>query len=287
MKILVFGKTGQVGEEVSQIKKPGLNITQLNRSQADLLKPELIRKTILIEEPDVVLNLAAYTEVDKAEEEKEEANLINSLAPIEMAKASEEINIPFLHLSTDYVFDGGGEEPWKTNEPTKPINAYGKSKLLGEEGIKSACTRYVILRTSWVFSPYRNNFVKSMISLSRKNNYLRVVNDQIGGPTAASDIADVCVQISEALRTDKNLKGTYHFSGIPFVSKADFAREIFKISKRDIIVEDILTEQFPTLALRPKNSRLNSELTVSRFGISLPDWRVSLKHVIDELKESR
>ena len=287
MKILVFGKTGQVGEEISRIKKPGLNITQLNRSQADLLKPDLIRKTILTEEPDVVLNLAAYTEVDKAEEEKEEANLINSLAPIEMAKASEEINIPFLHLSTDYVFDGGGEEPWKTDELTKPINAYGKSKLLGEEGIKSASTRYVILRTSWVFSPYRNNFVKSMIRLSRNNNSLRVVNDQIGGPTAASDIADVCVKISEALRADSSLKGTYHFSGIPFVSRADFAREIFKISKRDIIVKDILTEQFPTPALRPKNSRLNSELTVSRFGISLPDWRVGLKDVVDELEESR
>ncbi len=286
MKILVFGKTGQVGEEVSLIKRPGLNIRQLNRSQADLLRPELIRNTILKERPDVVLNLAAYTEVDKAEDEEEAARKINSFAPVEMAKASEEINIPFLHLSTDYVFDGTGDEPWKTNDPTRPINAYGRSKLLGEEGIKSSCSRYVIVRTSWVFSPYRNNFVKSMIHLSRKNNHLRIVKDQIGGPTAASDIAEVCIRISEALWADKSLKGTYHFTGLPFVSKADFAREIFKISKRDIVVEDILTEEFPTPAQRPKNSRLDSELTVSTFSIGLPDWRVSLKNVLDELKES-
>ncbi len=285
MNLLVFGTTGQVAREIGLKEQPGLNIKQLNRSEANLLEPELIRDIILKERPDVILNLAAYTEVDKAEDEEEVANIINAQSPTEMAKAAQEINKPFIHLSTDYVFDGTGKDPWKRNDSTRPINAYGRSKLLGEEGIKSSCSRYVILRTSWVFSSHRNNFVKSMLDLSKNKKKLRIVHDQISGPTAASDIADACIKMSKVLYKDKKLKGVYHFSGIPFVSKADFARTIFIESKRDILVKNILTKEFPTPAQRPQNSRLDSDSTVTKFGISLPDWRVSLEKVIEELKE--
>ena len=280
MTVLVFGKTGQVAREL-QARAP---LFSLGRDEADLSDPDACVAAIAARAPSAVINAAAYTAVDKAEEEEALATVVNGEAPAAMARACAERDIPFVHISTDYVFDGAGGKPWQPDDAAGPIGAYGRSKLVGEEGVRTSGGRYAILRTSWVFSSHGANFLKTMLRLAETRRELNVVDDQIGGPTPAGDIAQACLSIVGQLGLDAGKAGTYHFSGAPDASWADFAREIFAVSGRDTIVHGIPTSEYPTPASRPLNSRLDCESTLRIFDIARPDWRTAIPQILRELE---
>jgi len=229
-----------------------------------------------------VINAAAYTAVDRAETEEALAQTVNGAAPAAMAKAAARRGLPFLQISTDYVFDGAGTAPRKPGDPVAPLGAYGRSKLAGEAGVREAGGTHVILRTSWVFSAHGTNFVKTMLRLAESRDKLTVVADQVGGPTPAAAIADALFAMAKGLAVDPGLSGTYHFSGAPDVSWADFAREIFRQSGRATLVEDIPSAAYPTPARRPANSRLDCA-SLAAFGLARPDWRAHLSDILTEL----
>ncbi|WP_300019944.1 dTDP-4-dehydrorhamnose reductase [uncultured Roseobacter sp.] len=280
MKVLVFGKTGQVATELARFD----GVTCLGRADADLTDPGACEALIAETDADAVINAAAYTGVDKAEEERDTAMIVNAMAPTAMAAAATARDLPFVQISTDYVFEGGGTAPWQPDDPTGPLGVYGASKLGGERGVAGAGGRYAILRTSWVFSAHGNNFAKTMLRLGAERDALTIVADQIGGPTPARDIAAACMKMAQALKTDANTSGTYHFSGAPDVSWADFAREIFTQAGLAVDVTDIPTADYPTPATRPLNSRLDCATTETAFGIARPDWRAGLAEVLTGLK---
>ena len=208
--------------------------------------------------------------------------MINGAAPAAMARAAAQKGVPFLHVSTDYVFDGSGETPWKPDDPTGPLGAYGRSKLAGEDGVRAAGGRHAILRTSWVFSAHGANFVRTMLRLGRERDALRVVDDQTGGPTAAGDIAATLLTMARALK-DGASGGMYHFAGAPDVTWAGFAREIFARAGLAVAVTGIPSSDYPTPARRPANSRLDCTALETGLGIPRPDWRESLDRVLGEL----
>ena len=278
--ILVFGKTGQVAKEL-QFRE---NIITLERNQVDLSNPSSCLIAILNYKPEAVINAAAYTNVDKAEENEALATIINSDAPKAMAIACSKLNIPFIHISTDYVFDGRGDIPWRVQDLTTPQNAYGRSKLSGEISIRNSGATYAIIRTSWIISSHRSNFVKTMLRLSETRDKIKVVSDQIGGPTYARDIAQVCLQIASELRSDPIKSGIYHYSGTPNVSWAELASEIFNQAGKDTKVEYIYTSDFPMNAKRPLNSRLNCDTIKQTFCINQPKWKRGLENILKELK---
>ena len=280
MSILVFGKTGQVATELQR----QADVVAMGRDVADLSNPKACADVIRASNATAVINAAAYTAVDKAEDESDLANLINGDAPGAMAQACAEKGIPLVHISTDYVFDGGGTHPWKPGDAVAPLGVYGASKLRGEEAVRAAGGTSVILRTSWVFSAHGANFVKTMLRLGAERDRLTIVADQIGGPTAAADIAATCLTIAKTLQSDTGLAGTYHFSGAPDVSWADFAREIFRQAGLTPEVVDIPSSDFPTRAVRPANSRLDCSGLQAAFGVRRPDWRDSLNDVLTDLK---
>lgn len=281
MRLLVFGKTGQVALELWRIVPDAV---YLGRDQADLSDPAACAAAIRDHRPDVVINAAAWTAVDKAEAEEAAATVVNGDAPGAMARACAELGIPFVHISTDYVFDGAGERPWQPDDPVAPLGAYGRSKLAGEEAVRASGARHVIMRTSWVFSSHGANFVKTMLRVGQDRPVLRVVADQIGGPTPAGDIAAACVAIAKGLAAGA-AGGTYHFAGQPVTSWAGFAREIFRVAGMSVTVEDIATADYPTSARRPANSRMDCTALETDFGITAPDWRLGLVKVVRELKE--
>lgn len=278
--ILVFGRTGQVATELQAFK----HVKALGRKEADLSHLQTCTDAIQFYKPHAVINAAAYTSVDQAEREQDLANTINGEAPAVIAKACNKLNIPMIHISTDYVFDGTGTHPWGVSDVPNPVNAYGRSKLIGEEAVKSSGCIYAILRTSWVFSAHGNNFVKTMLHLSETRDHLTVVDDQIGGPTCARDIALTCVSIAEQLAEDPHKSGVYHYSGQPEVSWCHFANAIFEKAGRLRIANPISTSEFPTLAKRPSNSRLDCSSIKDVYGIPRPLWRESLDQVLLEIE---
>ena len=280
MKLLAFGSTGQVGLELAR-----LGVETLGRDVADLSNPDACAAIIAETQADAVINAAAYTNVDGAETDSDTALTVNGHAPGAMARACAARGLPFVHISTDYVFDGSGTDPWQPDQPTGPLGAYGRTKLAGEDEVRAAGGTFAILRTAWVFSAHGKNFVKTMLRLGSDRDQLTIVADQIGGPTPAADIAAACVSIAKQLAADPALSGTYHFSGAPDVSWADFAREIFSQSQTDCAVVDIPSSEFPTPAKRPENSRLDCTTTLTAFGIDRPDWAAGLTQVLNELKE--
>lgn len=280
MKILLFGKTGQVAKELCN--RP--NVTAIGRDKADFTEPQKIIEIVKSTDADIIINAVAYTSVDLAEEEFELANIINGTTVKELAKVSASRNIPFLHISTDYVFKGDGNLNWKTSDQTNPQNSYGKSKLIGESGILEAGGPHVILRTSWVFSSHGNNFVKTMLRLASNNNELSIVKDQIGGPTCAKDIADALWKIASDFYAGNGITGIYHFSGKPNSSWANFASEIFFQTHQDIKIKQILTKDFLTKAKRPLNSRLDCSSLRIDYGIKQPEWKKGLTNVLANLK---
>ena len=279
MTLLVFGKTGQVATELRR----QADVVALGRTEVDLSVSAACAAAIETYCPQAVINAAAYTGVDGAEEEAELAFLINGEAPGAMAVAAAHLGIPFVHLSTDYVFDGSGEKPWKPSDPVAPLGVYGASKLEGERAVLAAGGNSVVLRTSWVFSAHGSNFLKTMLRLSETRDRLTVVSDQIGGPTPASGIAAACLEIVAQLRNGRGVPGLYHFAGLPNVSWANFAREIFRTSGRNVKVADIPSSEYPTPAARPCNSRLDCSGFEEAFAIARPDWRESATQIVREL----
>ena len=278
--ILVFGKTGQVATELQRFG----GVTALGRGDTDLLDPAACADAIRHLAPKAVINAAAYTAVDRAEDEEHLATVINGDAPTAMATACAALGIPLVHISTDYVFAGTGDAPWHPNDPTEPQNAYGRSKLAGENGIRNSGADHAILRTSWVVSAHGGNFVKTMLRLSETRDALSVVADQIGGPTPARDIAAACLEIANQLIQDPLRSGTYHFSGAPDVSWAEFAQAIFADAERDVVITPIPTTDYPTPAKRPLNSRMDCRAIEQTFAIPRPDWRNGVKEILKELE---
>lgn len=284
MHILVFGYSGQVATELRALAGGDLRITALDRQAADLTDPAACAAAIMTHAPDAVINAAAYTAVDKAEQDEPTAHLINADAPLAMAHACAARDIPLVSISTDYVFSGAGDVPWKPQDATGPQGAYGRTKLAGEAAIAAAGGRWAVLRTSWVVSAHGNNFVKTMLRLGAERDGLNVVADQIGGPTGAAEIASACVVIARKLATDANLSGIYHFAGAPATSWADLARAIFDGAGVDCVVTDIPSSAYPTPATRPLNSRMDCSATTATFGIEPPKWRDSLRAILRDLK---
>ena len=280
MTILVFGRTGQVATELLR----SADVVALGREAADLRDPETCAAAIRAHAPRAVINAAAYTAVDRAEADEATATVVNGAAPAAMAAVCAEMDIPFVHISTDYVFSGEGTTAWRPGDATGPINAYGRSKRAGEEAVRAIGRRWAILRTSWVFSAHGANFVKTMLRLSETRDRLSVVDDQIGGPTSARAIAMACLEIAGQLAEDAGRSGIHHFSGAPDTSWQGFACEIFARAGRAVAVEPIPTEAYPTPAARPLNSRLDCTSTQDIFGLSRPDWRQDLTTVLKELE---
>ena len=279
--MIVFGSTGQVASELKALLPDAVFC---GRAEANLTDPAACFAAIMTARPDAVINAAAYTAVDRAEEEEDIAALVNGEAPTQMARACAELGIPFVNISTDYVFDGSGELPFAPDDTTAPLGAYGRTKLQGEDGIRAVAGTYAILRTSWVFSAHGENFVKTMLRLSKTRDTITIVADQVGGPTSARAVAKACMRIINQLKTEPNKAGTYHFSGASDVSWADFAREIFVQADRAVDVVDIPTSAYPTPARRPRNSRLDCTATKEAFGIERPAWNADLNEILNELK---
>ncbi len=282
MRLLVFGRTGQVATELARIAP---DATFLGRDAADLADPPACAAAIATHRPDAVINAAAWTSVDRAEAEEAAAHTVNADAPAAMAGACATLDVPFVHISTDYVFDGAGHAPFAPDAPTGPLGAYGRTKLAGEAAVRASGAPHAILRTSWVFSAHGANFVKTMLRLSDSRDRLTVVADQTGGPTPAAAIARACLTIAAQLVSDPAKSGTYHFSGAPDVTWADFARAIFAAAGRTTQVADIPTSAFPTPARRPANSRLDCTTTDATFGIPRPDWHAGLAAVLKDLAQ--
>ncbi len=278
--ILVFGRTGQVATELGRLSGP----TCLDRSAADLADPERCADAIRIHRPQVVVNAAAYTAVDRAETEEALATAINGDSPWAMARNCAELGIPFLHVSTDYVFDGSGDAPWKPDDPTAPLGAYGRSKLAGERAALESGAQAVVVRTSWVFSGVGSNFVKTMLRIGQERDTVNVVADQFGGPTPAADIALAILTMARAALDDRRVSGIFHYSGTPDISWAGFAREIFHQARMPTRVSDIPSADYPTPARRPANSRMDCSETRRVFGLERPDWKQGLRRAIAEIK---
>lgn len=276
MRVLVFGHSGQVACEL----RSDACVTALGRETADLMQPGSAKAAIEQYAPDAVINAAAWTAVDQAEEAEEAAARLNAGAPGEIAQACAARTIPMVHISTDYVFAGDGDRAWLPASPTGPLGAYGRTKLVGEQAVQEAGGVYAILRTSWVFSAHGANFVKTMLRLAETRSELNVVDDQIGGPTPADAIAAACLKIARQLVTDSEASGIYHFSGAPDASWADFAREIFARAGKEVSVTGIPSSAYPTPAARPLNSRLDCATTETLFGVPRPDWREGLDRVL-------
>ena len=280
--ILVFGANGQVGRHLAGMPE----VRALSRAEADLSNPAGCADILRNAAPRAVINAAAYTAVDRAEDEEALAATVNAEAPGVMARVAAELGVPFVQISTDYVFDGGGNSPRTPDDTTGPLGAYGRTKLAGEEAVRAAGGPHVILRTSWVHAGHGGNFVRTMLRLSDTRNRLAIVADQIGGPTPAKAIAEATHAIALTLIRSPDLSGTYHFSGAPDVSWADFARAIFRIADKDVEIEDIPSASYPTPAARPANSRLDCEATRRAFGIDRPDWQAALGPIIKNIEAS-
>ena len=282
MRIAVFGRTGQVARELAR----GEAVTCLGREVADFADPDAVRRAAAQVEADVIVNAVAYTAVDRAESEEKIARTVNAASVGALAAVAAERGLPFVHISTDYVFDGSGDRPWRPDDPVGPLGAYGRTKLAGERAVQAAGGAHAILRTSWVFSAHGANFVKTMLRLGAERERLAIVADQIGGPTPARGIAAACATIAAALSRDPGLTGVYHYAGGPDTSWAGFARAIFEEAGLNVEVAEIASSDYPTPAARPKNSRLDCAATEAAFGIARPDWRAALREVLDELRQA-
>lgn len=284
MKILITGSNGQVGSSlVKQLSQlPDIAFLAVDREQLDITDSVAVASLVNEYKPDAIINAAAYTSVDKAEQEFDLSNAINCDGPRLLALAADAIGAAMLHISTDYVFAGDKLGEYIETDAVAPQGVYGKSKLAGELAVAAACPRYIILRTAWVFCETGNNFVKSMLRLAQKRDELGVVCDQFGGPTYAGDIANALIVMARAISKGSQSFGIYHYSGLPHVNWYQFTCEIFNQAKsqglldKDIRVNALTSEEYPTLAKRPKNSKLNCNKILHHFGIQASDWRVAL-----------
>ena len=301
MKILILGASGQVGSELgtqfndlSCVGQNGGRSILASRSDVDVADLQALREFLNHHQPDWIINATAYTAVDKAEIETTQAHGVNEHAVRGLAEYCSTNNSKLIHISTDYVFDGSGKRPFCEDSKAVPLGVYGKSKFAGEEAIRSTLAQYIILRTSWVFGAKGSNFVKTMLRVAETRGELGVVGDQYGAPTSARGIADAITTIVSHMFSAESIDkrwGTYHYSGSPFVSWAEFANEIFTRAVRSGLITNaprvnvIDTSDYPTSAVRPANSRLDCSKLQSTFGIEPDDWKRSLGLMLNRLKE--
>jgi dTDP-4-dehydrorhamnose reductase len=287
--ILVTGADGQLGSELlRRAARYDLTATGLTRAELDITDAQAVQRTVLQSGAMVIVNAAAYTAVDKAESEQERAFAVNRDGVAHLAAACAEANIPLIHVSTDYVFDGTKTTPYGEDDPVHPVSVYGASKEAGEQALRSTMARHIILRTAWVYSPYGNNFVKTMLRLARERDSLKVVADQHGCPTAAGDIADAILQIVRRIGTGGDIPwGTYHYCGAGSTTWHGFAEAIVQLATpalgRSVPVIPITTAEYPTPAQRPANSVLDCTRIREYLDIHPRPWRESLAEVVAEL----
>lgn len=292
-KILLTGGNGQVGHALSS-QLLDLNLVTLSRNELDLSDVDAIRRTLREIRPDIIINPAAFTAVDKAELEPDLAYAINAIAPRVMAEEAAKIGSALIHFSTDYVFDGNQEKSYNEKDTTNPTNVYGKTKLAGEEAIRNVGIPFLILRTSWVYGPHGNNFLKTILHLASEKECLGIVSDQIGAPTSSVSIASALNQLLRQWDTEKSSDaGIYHFTNAGNTSWYGFACEIIKqyevMHKQPVLktavhnIKALSTAEYPTLATRPANSCLDNTKLKQTFGISLPNWQEGLQTVMQYL----
>lgn len=289
MRILLFGPNGQVGSELRALSwGDGLDLLPVSREEADLAVEGAAEAAVRRAKPDLVINTAAYTAVDKAESEPDLACAVNSLAPEGMARASADLSIPLIHISTDFVFDGSKTGPYVEDDPTGPVSVYGQSKLDGEEAVRAVLENHLILRTAWVFSPFGNNFLKTMLRLGAERDQLGIVDDQRGCPTSAAGIARAIGAVIDRLQSGQGLvPGTFHYCGDDPVTWFGFASAVFEAAGErlpgGIDVKPIATSDYPTPARRPANSVMSCAKIRAVYGIDPDDWRSAVAAVVDRL----
>lgn len=294
MKIAVTGINGQVTRALQGLGNSDLKIVPLGRPEIDLRSPKKLRNTMVLVDPDIIVSAAAYTAVDKAETEREEAFAINRDGAKALAESAFELDIPIIHLSTDYVYDGMKAQPYNETDPTRPTSVYGQSKLEGEFAIAETTSNHAILRTAWVYSTFGHNFVKTMLQLAKTRDQVSVVTDQFGCPTSADDIALAIAAIATRIANDKapELRGVFNLAGSGEASWADLATHVFSVlnteTGKSVSVARIGTSEYPTAAKRPLNSRLDCTKLNSLYDIHLPFWQESTRLVVKKLlkKES-
>jgi dTDP-4-dehydrorhamnose reductase len=296
MRLFVVGNEGQVARSLREAapNNPDLVISCSRRPDVDILRPDLVEKALLAFAPDIVINPAAYTAVDRAESETELAFAVNRDGAGIVAAAAARLGIPIVHLSTDYVFDGKKEGPYVETDTVAPSNVYGRSKLAGECAVAAANDRHVILRTSWVYAPFGNNFVRTMLRLSADRDRLTVVDDQVGCPTFAPDIAVAIMTIVRKIASSgwqERLAGVTHLAGPDELTWCGFARQIMRIREqrgsRSVAVDAISTTAYPTAADRPANSRLCCDRLASIFDVRLPPLERSLEKCLERLMDAQ
>jgi dTDP-4-dehydrorhamnose reductase len=298
MRILLLGKNGQVGWELQRALAPLGELTALDRSDTgsltgDLDRPEALASTVRAVAPDVIVNAAAYTAVDRAETEAEAARAVNAVAPGVLAREAESLGAWLVHYSTDYVFDGSGTDPWAEDSATGPLNVYGRTKLEGERLIRESGCRHLIFRTSWVYAARGGNFARTMLRLAKERDSLRVIDDQFGAPTGAELIADVTAHALRSARGDPALAGTYHLAAAGETTWHGYARQVISRARQaghttragPESIQPITTGEFPTPARRPVNSRLNTSKLREAFDVVLPHWTTGVDRMLDELLE--
>ncbi len=297
MRILVTGCNGQVGHElVSQGKSLNYEMFGFDQDRLDITQNTAVQKILNEYKPDIVINAAAYTAVDKAEQEIKLAYAVNKDGSANLTNACKMLNIPLLHISTDYIFDGKQDRSYREDDPANPAGVYGQSKWEGEQAVRNRLKKHIILRVSWVFGKQGNNFVKTMLRLAKERDELSVVADQYGSPTSATDIAKTLLTLAQKMSKKEEHKsfrwGTYHYSGTPKTTWHDFAKEIFATAdtlgliKAIPNVNAITSAEYPTPAVRPKNSALDCNKIIKTFAIAQPDWRMSLFNVLNEWKKT-
>jgi dTDP-4-dehydrorhamnose reductase len=282
MRIAVTGSKGQLATSLLERARLKAEVVALGRPAFDLTDRAAVVSELGAARPDVVVNAAAYTSVDKAEAEEAEAVRVNGEGAGYVAEAAARLKVPLLHLSTDYVFDGALDRAYREDDPTAPIGAYGRSKLAGERLVTERCENSVVLRTAWVYSPFGANFVRAMLKLNETRDKVDVVADQRGNPTSALDVADALIAIAARVKGDASpaLRGVFHMTGSGEATWADFAEAIFREAaargRRQTKVKRIATADYPTPARRPANSRLDNTKLARVYGFTLPEWRKSL-----------
>ena len=298
MKILLFGKNGQVGWELQRSLAPlGELIALGSDSQefcGDLTDLDGIARTVRAVAPDVIVNAAAYTAVDKAESEPELARSINALAPGVLAREAKQLNAWLIHYSTDYVFDGSGEKPWLETDATAPLNVYGATKLEGEQLIRQSGCRHLIFRTSWVYGARGGNFAKTMLKLALERDSLNVINDQFGAPTGADLLADITAHALRTARQRAEVSGLYHLVAGGETSWHGYASLVLDFARREGIplkvapdaIKPVSTSAFPTPAKRPHNSRMDTAKLQYIFDLSLPSWQTGVARMLTEILDS-
>ncbi|PDY18724.1 MULTISPECIES: dTDP-4-dehydrorhamnose reductase [Bacillus cereus group] len=279
MKVLVTGAKGQLGQDVvSLLKEQTWEVFGFGREELNITDEKQVSEKVLLIQPDIIIHTAAYTQVDQAESDEEAAFKVNAEGTKYLAQAAEVVGAKFCYVSTDYVFDGTKDTPYKADDQTNPQTVYGKSKLVGEQYTQEYCSKSYIVRTSWVFGLYGNNFVKTMLRLAEENKELGIVHDQVGSPTYTTDLARFIISL---VQTDKY--GVYHGSNSGVCSWYEFAKEIFKQSNIEIVVNPLKTEDFPRPAARPKYSVLDKGMIEENGFESFQNWKEALKDFLKKL----